>query len=94
MEQRYGRWLVYLRLTVGGETHVLHVLCDDQDEPDQVLKVATGPASGVHLVEHAVWSSRQTIYTRRTEGVAERELLTYDGFMSIFGDAPADSVSR
>jgi hypothetical protein len=88
MERLHGRWLLYLRFHAGGTPRVLHVLCDDEGQLDRVMAVATGPASGVHLVEHAAWSSQQTIYTRRAEVATDREILTYDAFMAAFGDAP------
>jgi hypothetical protein len=62
-------------------------LCDDQDQTDRLLKIASGPASGVYLVEHAAWSSLQKIYTRSVELVTDRDVLTYDAFVAMFGDA-------
>jgi hypothetical protein len=89
MERLHGRWLLYLRFRAGGQPRVLHVLCDTELDIDRVLGVATGPASGVHLIEHAAWSSPHTIYTRLAGVEVDRDILTYDAFMTVFGDAPS-----
>lgn len=86
MERLYGRWLLYLRFATGGREQVLHVLCDTREQLDRVLATAAGPASGIVLIEHAAWSSQQMIYTRLAEGVPDRHILTYDGFVAMFGE--------
>ena len=88
MERLYGHWLLYLRFVAGGRERVLHVLCENQDQINRLLKIAAGPASGVQLLEHAAWSSLQKIHTRVAAMQTDKDLMTYETFVDTFGDVP------
>lgn len=88
MARQSGRWLAYLRFQQPSKIRVLHVLCVNRQQLDEVLTIAKelAPESGgMVLTEYAVWYSGRNIYTIETPNFPERHIVTHKEFVAAKG---------
>jgi hypothetical protein len=84
MARPSGHWLAYLRFDHRGDVRVLHLLCDNKSQLDEVFSLlkALPAGSGIELVQYAVFHSGRNVYLHEAPNFRERHVLTYGEFMA------------